>query len=165
MENACIFSTCRTFRYSLHHKLDGGDLFAAETRRIFVWIGLNPSTADERKLDPTLRRVREFTRRLGGTDFVMLNLFAYRATDPRVMLNHLDIGHQVIGPENDRIIKSWTDQAIEIVACWGHLGKTNGRDDAVRRLIERPIKCLGRTVGGQPAHPLYLPAERGLIPL
>jgi hypothetical protein len=51
-----------------------------------VWIGLNPSIADEQQLDPTLRRILGFTKQLGLQRFVMLNLFALVSTDPQVML-------------------------------------------------------------------------------
>jgi hypothetical protein len=66
-------------------------------------IGLNPSTADHRKLDPTLRRVRNFAQKWGLGGFVMLNLFAYRATEPRDMKRAED----PVGPKNDRYIRGW----------------------------------------------------------
>jgi hypothetical protein len=48
---------------------------------------LNPSTADENKLDPTLTRIKNFSISFGYNTFYMLNIFAFRATDPKVMLN------------------------------------------------------------------------------
>ena len=78
--NECVFSKCRTWRYVLKHTWR--DLLDTEERAL-VWIALNPSTADENQLDPTLRRIRGFTMAEGGNTFYMLNLFAFRATDPR----------------------------------------------------------------------------------
>jgi hypothetical protein len=81
--NPCTFSPCRRYRYVLHH--DWTDLLDSPGGYV-AWIGLNPSTADEQQLDPTLRRVRSFTASMGYRRFVMLNLFGLRATDPKVML-------------------------------------------------------------------------------
>src|SRR3954462_12457376 len=80
MINRCNFSRCRRYRYTLEHVIDP----ALEPRRI-MWIGLNPSTADESQLDPTLRRVRAFSHAWGYTAFVMTNLFSFRATQPSDM--------------------------------------------------------------------------------
>jgi hypothetical protein len=80
--NACVFSDCRKYRYTLDY--GEGDLFSA-SKGYAAWIGLNPSIADERQLDPTLRRILGFTKQLGLQRFVMLNLFALVSTDPQVM--------------------------------------------------------------------------------
>ncbi len=65
-------------------------------RRI-MWIGLNPSTADEQQLDPTLRRIRGFSQAWGFTAFVMTNVFAFRATVPADMKAQAD----PVGQDND----------------------------------------------------------------
>lgn len=81
MQNACHFSDCRKYRYTLLHRWD--ELFE---RRRALFICLNPSTVDENQLDPTLTRIKSFSERLGANEFLMLNLFAYRATEPKEML-------------------------------------------------------------------------------
>ena len=77
--NACNFSPDRTYRYVLRHNCS--DQLDANPKRI-AWIGLNPSTADELILDPTLDAVRRYSIRWGFAEIVMLNLFAYRTNLP-----------------------------------------------------------------------------------
>src|SRR5436190_22946192 len=76
-------SECRRYRYTLTRVWD-------ESYPRIAWIGLNPSTADENVLDPTLRRVVRFSMDWGFGSFTMLNLFALRATDPVVMKAHFE---------------------------------------------------------------------------
>jgi len=45
-------------------------------------IGLNPSTATQEKLDPTVTRVEKVAQQCGFDGFVMLNLYPVRSTNP-----------------------------------------------------------------------------------
>lgn len=83
--NVCKFSQDRKYRYRLDFALEG---LAPRDERI-AWILLNPSTADEQRLDPTLTRVKGYAERLGIRNVTILNLFAWRATDPRALLGPL----------------------------------------------------------------------------
>lgn len=167
MDNACHFSPCRTYRYSLEHRFD--ELAWSPHVRLLPWIGLNPSTADERQLDPTLRRIRGFTLNRQGPEgpydgFVMLNLFAFRATLPAVMKAAAD----PIGAENDAIIRRYAQAAGCVVACWGAHGEHLGREQqvlAMLRSLDVEIHCLGRNANGSPRHPLYLPEDSAWIKL
>jgi len=87
--SGATFSTDRVYRYALWRVWDAA-------LPSFVVIGLNPSTADETENDPTIRRCIGFAKREGCGGLVMLNLFAVRATDPRVMMAH----PEPIGPDN-----------------------------------------------------------------
>lgn len=121
-----------------------------------MWIGLNPSSANENQLDPTLRRIRWFSYKLGFSSFIMTNLFAYRATLPRDMLRQVE----PIGTANDMLlIKSAADAQL-IVACWGTHGSHLGRDATVKRIIEAPLFCLGINNDQSPKHPLYVPGSQ-----
>ena len=153
MFNECEFSPDRKYRYVLKHRWD--DLMP---ERACMWIGLNPSTADEQQLDPTLRRIRGFCISHDFNCFYMLNIFAFRATDPKVMKVEKDPA----GPDNDMWLKDISDRCQLIVACWGVHGSHNGRSEEVISLLKghgKTLKCLGRTREGYPSHPLYLPKD------
>lgn len=159
MNNACVFSPDRRYRYTLRHEWN--PLFGSG--RYAMFIGLNPSTADEHDLDPTLRRIRGFADREGFGCFVMTNLFAFRATDPKVMKAH----PEPVGPDNDHWLAETARGADLVVAAWGTHGAHLDRQTAVARVLGRvgcPLLCLGVTGAGFPKHPLYLPAEAPLTP-
>lgn len=50
-------------------------------KTLFVF-GINPSTADDKEPDPTIRKVMGFAKENGYTSFVMFNLYPQRATNP-----------------------------------------------------------------------------------
>jgi hypothetical protein len=158
--NPCHFSPCRRYRYTLTH--DFADLFSSPVGAGYVaWIGLNPSTGDEGRLDPTLWRLRTYTQRFGFWVFKMLNLFAYRATDPRVLKSIAD----PIGPENDYYLLEVCRQAALVVCCWGADGEYRDRDRQVIELLQGiPLQALAFTKMGHPRHPLYLQGSCWPIP-
>lgn len=128
-----------------------------------LWIMLNPSTADEEMDDPTIRRVKAFSRRLGYEALTVVNLYAMRSTDPR----GLWAADDPVGPENDAVIaeEAWTAVTDDapIIAAWG----ANARPERVAQVLAIPhvaprLHCLGVTSAGAPRHPLYL---RGDVPL
>ncbi|MEY4938711.1 MAG: hypothetical protein RIQ93_446 [Verrucomicrobiota bacterium] len=151
MRNDCIFSADRRYRYTLIHRWD--ELLTPHPARGIAWICLNPSTADEHQLDPTLRRIRDFSATWGYSYFVMLNLFAWRATLPADMRRAAD----PVGPENDRWIAHWAGQVDRVMVGWGEHGAHLERHTAVLRLLD-PAKtfCLQRNASTQPKHPLYV---------
>ncbi len=156
MLNDCIFSPDRRYRYVLKHRWD-----ELMPENACMWIGLNPSTADEQQLDPTLRRIRGFCIVNDFNCFYMLNIFAFRATDPKVMKQESD----PTGPENDRWLREISDKCSIVVACWGTHGKHVGRGEEVIRLFSKHRKklhCLDRTKDGHPMHPLYMPGDAKL---
>lgn len=120
------------------------------------WIMLNPSTADAGQDDPTIRRCVGFSQRWGAGALIVVNLFAYRATDPCALLTADD----PVGPRNDQEILRAAGSATEVIAAWGRLGQSlRGRDKDVLGLIPRPVLCLGLTQEGYPRHPLYMPKD------
>jgi hypothetical protein len=158
--NPCHFSPCRRYRYTLAHDVE--DLYGVPAGHGYVaWIGLNPSRADESRLDPTLWRVRAYTNRFGFRAFKMLNLFAYRATDPRALRKAAD----PVGPENDDRLLEVCRAAALVVCCWGADGEYRGRDRQVIELLRGiPLRALALTKMGHPRHPLYLKGTCRLIP-
>ena len=150
------FSPCRTYRYALWRNW-GGLLPGANGYAMFV--GLNPSTADETEDDPTIRRCIGFAKAWGYAGLCMTNLFAFRATDPRVMKAATD----PVGEDNDWTLQITAETAGVVVAAWGAHGTHMGRADAVRRMLPS-LHYLRLTKDGHPGHPLYLPASLRPVP-
>lgn len=149
MPNECVFSTDRNHRYTLIHRWD--ELLNPDHG--IAWICLNPSTADEHQLDPTLRRIRDFSATWGYSFFIMLNLFAWRATQPADMKAAAD----PIGTDNDKWIAHWSKKVDRVMLGWGEHGAHNGRDQQVLAYLDRSKTfCLERNASGQPKHPLYV---------
>ena len=85
----------------------------------------------------------------------MLNLFAFRATDPR----NLKRAEDPIGPDNDRHLLTEVGAAERVIACWGDHGQFRGRDRDISDLIVArgvAFECLFKNKTGAPHHPLYL---------
>lgn len=149
MPNACVFSADRRYRYTLIHRWD--ELLNPDHG--IAWICLNPSTADENQLDPTLRRIRDFSASWGYSFFVMLNLFAWRATIPGDMKRAPD----PVGPDNDHWIAHWSERVDRVMVGWGEHGIHLGRDQHVLSSLDlRKVFCLERNASSQPKHPLYV---------
>jgi len=127
-----------------------------------TFVLLNPSTADAKQLDPTLRRcggaaVRRcvsFAKREGYGGMVILNLYAFRTKSPKLMKAAAD----PIGPENDRVLAGATGT---VVAGWGNSADPKRVAQAVALLP--PLHALGTNEGGQPTHPLYVLGDAPLI--
>jgi len=149
IERCTILSTCRTYRYSLWRDFGGlvGDGYA-------MFIGLNPSTADEVSDDRTISRCIAFAKSWGYGALCMTNLFAFRATNPADMLAAVD----PVGPDNNAHLVKLAQGAGVIVAAWGTDGTHMGRDNAVRAMVPN-LHYLRKTKDGHPGHPLYLPGE------
>jgi len=149
------FSECRAYRYALWRRWD----WQGYANQV-MFVGLNPSTADETEDDPTIRRCIRFAKDWGCGSLLMLNAYAWRATKPRDL--HAYGGYaDAIGPDNDEALAYRASQAGLIVAAWGsHCPKT--REERVCEIIGRTIHCLGRTKVGRPRHPLYLRADTPL---
>jgi hypothetical protein len=133
---------------------------------------LNPSTADALEDDPTIRRCIGFAKREGCGSLRVLNLFAYRSTDPNELL-HVD---DPVGPYNDAMLKGQIPWGAPLVLAWGAVRFRDRIKQVLsfvresyapfrcRRTLCPGPHCLGLTKQGQPRHPLYLPNKAALIP-
>ena len=122
-----------------------------------VWVMCNPSTADDRELDATLRRVRGFSQREGAGGFIVANLFALRSPDPR----DLDKAGDPWGPDCREAWRLALELAApdRLIVGWGGVGNRFGAPEqfvaACQAARVRP-QCLGVNRDGSPKHPLYL---------
>jgi len=119
-----------------------------------MFIGLNPSTADETLDDPTIIRCINFAKSWGYGGLCMANLFAYRATAPSDMM----VTEDPVGESNDEWLLKLSEDAGVVIAAWGNHGGYLGRSRKVRELIQN-LHCLKENQSGEPAHPLYLKSE------
>lgn len=165
--SACI-SKCNQYRFVLHRDhLQYSDAMAptkAQGRAVFVM--LNPSTADAREDDPTIRRCMQYAIDWGYNNLTVVNLFPFRATDPKKLLQHRE--PDAIIKQNLGYLESecyWNRPDV-VVCAWGKDGGLQKRDKLVlRTLIElgTNLTLLKRNEDGTPSHPLYL--RKNLKPL
>ncbi len=125
-----------------------------------MFIGLNPSTADETSDDPTLTRCINYAKYWGFGGVCMANLFAFRATKPSAM----KASNDPIGRANNKWIKKLANEADIVVAAWGNDGSYLKRSEQVKQLLPN-LHYLKINKSGEPAHPLYLAAKLKPVPM
>jgi hypothetical protein len=117
---------------------------------------LNPSTADWKQDDPTIRKCVSLSKLWGFGGIAEVNLFAFRSTDPKKLKRVRD----PVGPKNDSYISYMCQGYRTVVVAWGRNGDDfPERVASVLQLIKdsgAEISLLGKTKSGQPKHPLYL---------
>ena len=137
-----------SYRYVLQRSTRIGEPYCC-------WVMLNPSIATPTVDDPTIRRVTRFSARWGFHNFVVVNLFALRSTDPSVLKE----AAQPIGPLNDLHIIEQAMGSPMVVCAWGNHGMLHGRDAAVVKMLHKRginLFAVEVTPRGVPRHPLYL---------
>jgi len=148
MKRDAVISSDGVYRYLLTREWSlGGDQLG--------FIMLNPSTADHREDDPTIRRCIGFAQHWGYGRIAVANLFALRATDPKA----LKAADEPIGAVND----GWLDKVIReskvCIAAWGAHSFAAARAKEVGERFGDQLFCLGTTKAGHPKHPLYLRSD------
>jgi hypothetical protein len=149
-----VLSSDGLYRYVLSRAWDAGS-------PLVTWVLLNPSTANAKEDDPTVRKLIAFSTVLGMSRLAVVNLFAWRATKP----TELYAAPDPVGPHNPVTLRGWVRRAHLVVVGWGnHAGDRRlrgwGMVAQVReaaREAGRDLHCLGTNADGSPRHPLYLP--------
>jgi hypothetical protein len=149
------FSQCMQYRYRLWRRWD-------PDRPKINFCMLNPSTADEAVNDPTVERCERRARSMGGGELIVTNLFAFRATDPTLLLSIDD----PLGPLNGTEILRAAKSADLVICAWGCGVDLVPRKSDFRELSQQTANllrasgiklwCLGKTKAGYPRHPLYV---------
>lgn len=152
-----VFSECKRYRYYLEWRWN-------ITPLLYVCM-LNPSTATAHKLDPTIQGLVKRAKMWGYGGVAVVNLFAFRSTDPHIMLSQQD----PIGPENDNTIKAFIANASNsgspFIVAWGeHGGHKKRWLDIVNICAELGVsmQAFDTNKSGQPKHPLYCKHEKRL---
>jgi len=162
LSSGAVISSCADYRYLLWRTWD-------DTKQPLVYIMLNPSTADADQDDPTIRKCVGFARRLGFGGIQVLNLFAYRATDPTTLKR----ARYPVGPDNDAVIYARLtalrlSEGGYVICAWGaHArglvrARTIETNLALNKVQARALRLLP---DGTPAHPLMLPYTCTPVPL
>lgn len=154
-DSGAHFSPCGKYRYALWRHWDWQG-----HANCVMFVGMNPSTADELRNDKTISNCIGFAKRWGMGGIYMLNLYAYRATYPSDMHKAAD----PVGPGNDEAFGYYRTRVGLIVAAWGAGGSDRvkrqigwqRRIDAALSALAQPVYCLGRTQDGSPKHPSRL---------
>ena len=153
MKRGAEISECERYRYRLWRRWGLQD-------KTCCFIMLNPSTADGTKDDATIRRCVSFAKREVCSMLTVVNLFAWRCTDPKAMFrDKLTMDVDIIGPENDNWIRLEVNRADIVVAAWGAQKGIDDRVHQVKDLLQpgcSQLWCLGKTKHGYPRHPVRL---------
>lgn len=150
MKKTAILSNCEKYRYSLTREWD-----ATLPKVLFVM--LNPSTADAKDDDPTIRRCIGFAKAWGYGGIMVGNLFAYRATNPKELKKVQVFNNEI----NDNHLVNMAYDCQIVIEAYGN---------PPIRVPDYPLRAmphlfhLGLTKKGNPKHPLYLPKDLKPIP-
>jgi len=156
-----VISPCGTYRYELRRRWN-------DDEPLLPFVMLNPSTADATLDDPTIRRCVGFARREKMGGIVVVNLFAFRATEP----DKLKTAAHPYGPENGAHLAAVALEAaardVPVVCAWGAWPRATATANRVVGVLHEHgarLVCLGKTAAGRPRHPLYVRADEPLVPL
>lgn len=142
-DNGAHFSEDRKYRYALWRIWD-------REKPLIMFIGLNPSNADEIESDPTIRRVGDFANKWGFGGFYMMNLFSFVTPYPEQLQ-----APEANDDENDTWLYNISKTCKTIIYCWGNFPQAKGR---AMQILERFPGGFAIIINknGSPRHPLYI---------
>lgn len=143
--SGATFSKDKRHRFSLWRVWD-------KEKGMVLFIGLNPSKADEVRDDPTVKKCALYAKSWGYGGLFMGNCFSLRSSLPEALFQT----NPVDGLANDEALKEMESKSKIVIACWGRLGCYLHRSEQVYGMFPH-LYCLGTTKSGEPSHPLYLP--------
>ena len=141
------FSIDKKERYSLKREWD-------KSKNKILYIMLNPSFADDKDDDPTIRRLINFTKKFNSGGFLVGNIFTTITPNPK----ELDKSKGMSDKNFEELIKL-INKVDQIVYAWG---SSIEEPQLLKKLVLSP-KCFGKNVNGTPKHPLYVPSQTKLI--
>ena len=151
------FGDSKKYRYALGREIAG----FYKHKCTIAFVGLNPSTADEKKNDPTVRRCIGYAKEWNYQKLIILNIFAFRSTSPTMLYKCSD----PIGPYNNISIMGYCREADRIILCWGNHGLHRYRGDQVLTMLQMDpqtqdkLYALGFTGKKQPRLPYKFPND------
>lgn len=145
-KNGALFSECRKYRFALWRIWD-------ENKPFVMFVGLNPSTANENKNDATISTVTRFARDWGYGGVYMLNCFPFISTNPK----DLEKPDAEKMEENEKNLLHYGKRASLVIFAWGgfEIVKESGQDARLTWMFPG-AKALKINADGSPHHPLRL---------
>lgn len=144
--NGAIISPCGKYRFRLWRIWD-------PSKPLVFWVLHNPSTADAKADDPTVRRCIAFAKAWGYGGIYIGNIYPFRSTDPKALLA-VSREERLNEAENCLHMREMYDRCqLRILAHGLTIDKPNPY------LISGDFHCLSITKGGYPGHPLYLRSD------
>ncbi len=141
------FCNTKKNRYFLKREWDN-------SKGLLLYLMLNPSVADEKRDDPTIRRLISFTKKFNYGGFLVGNIFTTITPNPK----EIDRS-KGISDKNFKELFKLINKVDQIVYAWGN---TVEEPQLLKELVLNP-KCFGKNLNGTPKHPLYLPKNSKLI--
>ena len=151
IDNGAEFSRCRNYRYALWRIWD-------KNKPIVMFIGLNPSSANESCDDPTIRRVKRFAFDWGFGGVYMMNLFAYVTPYPEELKKCVDS----LG-DNNSWLKKINLKCDKTIFAWGSFNEATERAKEVVEMFDGYALVINKN--GTPRHPLYVKADIEPVPM
>lgn len=148
MKKEAVISQCGKYRYRLWREWD-------DSKPCVLFVMLNPSTADGEKDDPTIRRCIGYAKSWDFGSLYVGNLYAYRATNPKELLQVVD----PLGVDNQKHLDYMVSQSNLVIWAWGNgaiVAKLEDRVGSTTWNLNDPAHYLEMSKGGVPKHPLYL---------
>lgn len=143
-----VFSNCRQFRYRLWRIWD-------DTKPLVMFIGLNPSTANESDNDPTIKSVIRIAKNNGYGGVYMMNCFPFITPYPEKLLG--TTLKSVV--ENYEHLQSVKAMVKDVVFAWGNFKEVT---DVIKNDLTNlfpDAKALSLNKNGSPKHPLYCKSD------
>ena len=152
-DSGASFSNDRQYRYALWRIWD-------RSKPLVMFIGLNPSTANETKADNTIHSVMRIARHNGYGGVYMLNCWPMVATNPKFL-------------KWDELSDEWNAHTLrvlgsicqDVVFAWGNFKvvQKQGRDQELLNMFPSAL-CIGKNRNGSPKHPLFQKGTSKLKP-
>lgn len=146
--NGADFSECGKYRFSLWRIWD-------ESKPLIMFIGLNPSTANQTSDDPTIRRVKRFAMDWGYGGVYMMNLFPFVTAYP----SELPPADNEFTAVNIKNIAEISDRCDKVIFAWGNFKEATATGNYVSKMFPDKGYVLQINKNGSPKHPLYVAAN------
>lgn len=161
IERMALFSSCKRYRYVLRRGFVG----VYKPLRLCVW--MNPSVADDKEDDPSIRVGMSFARRWGDGGILVVNVFSLVHTDsttlPERRSDCIGVAHwQVM---RDVLAGKYGPVHPDVFCGWGDAGAGMHADEMKHELRSNGFRtcAIALTKHKNPGHPLRKKLDLPLV--